>query len=290
MAQRYARRQLGDRADGRKLRTIPSIERLAPFIHRSRTASEEHYRETVEVSALSGWISGKTEEGLRGIELTHVVAAAFARTVAYCPYFNRFISGSRIFARNHICLTLTGVGETASARVKVVLNTGDTVSDVYHRILEQTENAKAGDMENAFERTAGFLMLLPRFLLHFGVDILRIGDMLGIWGHRILNASLAHSSLQIFDNGKASLGANSMPLSNYGNTSVNISFGKPYVRYEPDERGRLITRRWMDIDIGVDNRIAPKADIGRAIAYWMHYIENPRELERSPKRILDDDN
>ncbi len=290
MAQRYARRQLGDRADGRKLRTLPSTERLAPYIRRTRVDAEEHYRESVEVSALSGWLSGKTHEGLRNMELVHVVAAAFARTVAYCPYFNRFIAGSHIFARNDVSVSLLGIGETATGQIKAELAPSDTVSDVYHRILEQTERLKAGDADSAAERAAGFLMLLPRFLLRFGVQLVRLGDYYGIWGHRLLSASNSHCSVRIYDNARSSLRANSMPLQNFGNASVNITLGKIRTVLEPDESGKLIVRRWLDIDIGVDCRIAPKADIERAVAYWMHFMENPRELERAPKRILDDVN
>lgn len=290
MAQRYTGRQLGDRPDGRKIRTLPSVERMLPVLVRTRTAAEEHYRESIEVTQALAWLDGKSREGLSGIGMTHLAAAAFARTVSRLPYLNRFIAGHRVFARYELDVLVSGIGETFSSNVKVRLSDNDTVTDVYHKINDCIESFKAGEHEQAVERTADFLMLLPRFLRRFLMQVLRLCDYYGFLGRSILFASPWHASLRLFDNAPAGLSANPIPLSDLGTNSVTISLGAPRTTIDPDASGRLATHCWLDVDIAVDSRIATKAEIEKAILYFKKCLAEPRELERVPRRVMDDVN
>lgn len=290
MAQRYTGRQLGDRPDGRKLRTNPSVERLLPVLVRTRTAAEEHYRESIEVTDACAWLDGKSREGLGDIGMTHLAAAAFVRTVSRLPYINRFIAGHRLFARYELDVLMSGIGETYSSNVKVRLSDNDTVTDVYHKITDCIESFKAGDREQATERVTGFLMLLPRFLRRLGMQVLRLCDYYGFLGQKLLFASPWHASLRIFDNAPAHLTANPMPLANIGTCSVALSLGAVRDTLEVDATGHLVPHRWLDVDIAVDSRIATKAEIEKAILCFKQCLSAPRELERVPRRVMDDAN
>ncbi len=290
MAEQYAGRQLGDRPDGRKLRTLPSRERLLPVLVRTRTAAEEHYHERIEVTDACAWLDGKSREGLTDISMMHLAAAAFARTASRLPYVNRFVAGHRLFARYELDVLLSGTGETYSSNIKVRLSDNDTAADVYHKINDELERFRAGDHEQAMERVTDFLMLLPRFLRRFGMQLLRLGDYYGFLSRGMLYASPWHSSLRLFDNAPAGLAANPMPLSDIGTNSFSITLGTPQSSYDPDASGRLIPHRWMDIDIAVDSRIATKAEIEKAILYFKKCMAEPRELERVPRRVMDDVN
>lgn len=290
MAQRYAGRQLGDRPDGRKIRTLPSTERMLPVLVRTRTAAEEHYRESIEVTQALAWLDGKSREGLSGIGMTHLAAAAFARTVSRLPYINRFVAGHRVFARYELDVLVSGIGESYSANVKARLSDNDTVTDVYHKINDRIEAFRAGEHEQAVERTTGFLMLLPRFLRRFLMQLLRLCDYYGFLGRRVLSASPWHASLRLFDNAPSALSANPLPLSDLGTNSVAISLGTPRTTIELDASGRLTTRCWMDVDIAVDSRIATKAEIEKAIVHFKRSLSAPHELETAPKHVADDVN
>ncbi len=290
MAQRYAGKQLIGRPDGRRLRTTPSGERLLPMLVRTRTEAQEHYRESIEISAAAAWLDGKAREGFDGIGMAHLAAAAFVRTAARLPYINRFVAGHRLFAREELDVLLSGIGETYSSDVKARLDGSDTVADVYYKLLRAFDDFRSGDRDRAAERVTDFLMLLPRFLLRFGIQIMRLLDYFGLLSRRVLFASPWHASLRLFDNAPAGLAANAMPLSDLGSTSVNITLGAMRSTLEPDDGGHLVPRRWLDVDIAVDSRIATKAQIEKAILYWKHYMAEPHELERAPRRVLDDDN
>ncbi len=290
MAQRYAGKQLGDRPDGRKLRTIPSGERLLPMLVRTRSAAQERYHESVEISAALVWLDEKEREGLEGIGMTHLVAAAFVRTAARLPYINRFVAGHRIYARDELDVLLAGLGESYSSEVKVRLNANDTVEDVYHKTVNAIDELRAENREASAERVTDFLLLLPRFLLRFGVQLLRLLDYFGLLSRRLLFTSPWHASLRLYDNAPAGLGSNALPLYNLGSTSVCLTLGAVRRTLEPDENGKLIPRRWLDLDMTVDSRIATKAEIEKALLYWKHYLAAPHELETAPKRVMNDEN
>lgn len=290
MAQRYTGRQLGDRPDGRKIRTLPSVERMLPVLVRTRTAAEEHYRESIEVTQALAWLDGKSREGLSGIRMTHLAAAAFARTVSRLPYLNRYIAGHRIFARYELDVLVSGIGETYSSNVKVRLSDNDTVTDVYHKINDSIESFRAGEHENAVGRVADFLMLLPRFLRRFTMQVLRLCDYYGFLGRKLLFASPWHASLRLFDNEPAGLAANPLPLSNLGTNSVAISLGTPRTTVELDAGAHLTTHCWLDVDIAVDSRIATKAEIEKAILFFKRCLSEPHTLETAPRQTADDVN
>ena len=290
MAQRYAGKQLGDRPDGRKLRTTPSGERLLPLLVRTRSAAQERYHESVEVSSALVWLAGKAQEGLDGINMTHLAAAAFVRTAARLPYINRFVAGHRIYARDGLDVLFAGLGETYSSEVKVRLDGNDTVADVYRKTVSAIDELRAGNREHNAERITDMLLLLPRFLLRLGVQLLRLLDYFGLLTRRLLFASPWHASLRLFDNAPAGLGSNVMPLADLGNTSVALTLGTVRRTLEPDDNGQLIPRRWLDLDVTVDSRIATKAEIEKALLYWKHYLAAPQELEAAPRRVASDEN
>lgn len=290
MAQRYSGRQFGDRPDGRKLRTTPSIERMLPVLVRTRTAAEEHYRESIEITDACAWLDGKTREGLPNIEMTHLVVAAFVRTVSLLPYLNRFIAGHHIFARYELDVLVSGIGEMYASNVKVRLSDNDTVTDVYHKIADRIDAFKAGEHEQAAERVTDFLMLLPRFLRRLSMQILRVLDYYGFLGQSLLFASPWHASLRVYDNAPAGLNANPLRLADIGTNSVAVSLGGVRSTLEPDAAGHLVAHRWLDIDVAVDSRIATKAQIEKALVYFKRILSSPHELERAPRVVTDDDN
>lgn len=290
MAQRYTGRQLGDRPDGRKLRSLPSVERLLPVLVRTRSAAEEHYHETIDVTHACAWLDGKKREGMANLDMTHLAVAAFARTVAQLPYFNRFVAGHRLFARYELDVLLSGIGETYSSDVKVRLSDNDTVADVYYKINDCIDTYKAGNREQTIERVTDFLMLLPRFLRRLGMQVLRLCDYYGFLGQSLLFASPWHASLRLFNNQPAGLAANPLPLADPGTCSVAISLGALRTTLEPDSNGHLTTRCRMDVDIAVDSRIATKAEIEKAVLLLKRCLSEPHELESAPPRVAEDVN
>ena len=101
------KRRFGDRNDGRKLRTLDPMSRIAVFIMKDRNDALNAFSDSVDTEQLDRYIQKKRAEGLKGFGLMHILIAAYVRTVSQRPGLNRFISGQTIYARNNIVIALT---------------------------------------------------------------------------------------------------------------------------------------------------------------------------------------
>ena len=89
----------GDRIDGRRVRTAQVMEQITAYFMPNRTGASNLFSESVEITELERYIRRKRREGLAGFGMTHVILAAYVRTVAKYPALNRFIAGQHIYSR-----------------------------------------------------------------------------------------------------------------------------------------------------------------------------------------------
>ena len=294
MAERYSRkRRFGDRQDGRKLRNVSSGERLTPFFLNTRLNAVRTMAESAEISTADAWLQDLSRRGNRKITMLHVVLAAYARTVSYCPGFNRFVAGQRIFARNNIEVILSGAAldkdETSSRFIKVNLDPDDTVFDVYRKINDRIDRMKADYETRSRDQLTDMFIRLPRFLLRIGSGLIRLLDYFGLISPALLQLSPYHGSLRIGDNAELGLPPFTPTLSNFGNVSLSVSMGKPRSTMELEKSGSMKRRRYLDYNVAMDSRVCNEIYMAAALKYWKFFISNPAELEHPPKRVLDDE-
>ena len=89
----------GDRSDGRRVRTLPPMSVVVPYIMVNRNGASNFIRDELEITDLEQYVREKRREGLTNFGLTHVFIAAYVRCVARYPALNRFLSGQRVYSR-----------------------------------------------------------------------------------------------------------------------------------------------------------------------------------------------
>ena len=134
------RRRMGDRKEGRLLRSLPGFAKFIPFIMPQRNDRLIHYEESFEVTELDRCLRKLRVEGYPGIGMLHFLIAAYVRGLSMLPGANRFVAGRRIYARNNIEIIMTvkrslSVGATETT-IKVVFEPTDTILDVYRKMNE----------------------------------------------------------------------------------------------------------------------------------------------------------
>ena len=137
----------GDRIDGRRVRTAPAMEQITAYFMPNRNGANNMFSESVEITELERYVRRKRREGLSGFGISHVIMAAYVRTVAKYPALNRFIAGQRIYSRSEdiaLCMTIKKemTREAPDSLVKVHLHPGDTAADVYRKFTAKVEEAK----------------------------------------------------------------------------------------------------------------------------------------------------
>ena len=100
------KRRLGDRKDGRLLRSLEPMAFFALYIMETRNDANNYLSDSVDLEAIDRYIHKKRNEGFKDFNVMYVLAAAYVRTVSQKPGINRFINGYRIYARNNIEVSL----------------------------------------------------------------------------------------------------------------------------------------------------------------------------------------
>ena len=292
MATKYKRR-IGDRKEGRLLRSLDAFTKFTPFIMKTRNDASNQFTDKVEVSGLDRWLRAKRLEGWKGLGMLHVFVAAYVRVVASRPAVNRFVSGQRIYARNNIEVVMAVkpslTDESLEAMIKVPLDPSDTVFDVYRKMNEKIDEVKADDSDsNSTEQAATILGKLPRVLLRFAIWLINFLDYFGLLPQFLLDASPFHGSMIVTDLGSLGIPPVYHHLYNFGNLPVFLAFGAKHRDVELDKAGTPVERKYMDYTVVSDERICDGYYFATAFKYFKYYLRNPELLETPPETVEED--
>lgn len=292
MAEQYTRRRMGDRRDGRRLRTISPFFQLTPFAVRNPSDGVNFFTDQADTEAMEQWVRMRRAEGMEGISMLHVFIAAYVRTLALRPAMNRFVAGRWLFARNGIDIVLSagrnGPADSTPMNIKVRFKPTDTIYDVIRRISARMDSMQADDSNDHLAALASILVKTPRFVVQAGTAVLRWLDSHGWLSDGLMNKSPFHGSAVISDEGACTLPSIARSLNSTGSLPVSLSLGRRRTIRELDRDGRIREKKVIDYTISFDGRIADSSYVGSAFKYFRYYLDNPAELEKAPERVNDD--
>lgn len=285
----YSKR-MGDRREGRLIRSLTPTWRLASYFLPRRSEALCSLSDSVEVSNVERWLYEKRQEGWSGLGFLHLMVAAYVRTVSMRPGVNRFIAGRRVYARNEIQVVLnvkrSAAASASETAVKVSFSPTDTVFDVYRRLSDAVDGVKADVAATESERIAAALVKLPRPLLRLTAAVLRALDYFDWLPRRWLDASPFHASVQLVDLGSLGIVPADVALPDFGTLSGAVSFGaKRKVREGDGEE-----RHYVDYRVTVDGRVADSYYYSGALKCLKYFLKNPAHLELPPETVEDDQN
>ena len=292
MAEVVYKRRLGDRKDGRLLRSLNPFCKFIPYIMVKKNDACNQFEDSVEIGEAEAWIRAKRQEGWKGMGMLHLFIASYVRTVSQCPGLNRFIGGQKIFARNNIEVvmavkkTLTADGDETT--IKIIFEPTDTVFDVYRKLNEKIDEIKANDGDNNTEQVAGALIKVPGLILKFAIWFLNLIDYFGLLPQKLLDASPFHGSMIITDLGSLGIPPIYHHLYNFGNLPIFISFGAKRRAFELDKSGVPVERKYVDYKIVVDERTVDGFYYASSLKFLKYYLKNPAALETAPESVKED--
>ena len=285
------RRRIGDRKEGRRLRTLPALNLFTPYIMIDRNDACNQFAGFIEISETDRLLRAKRQEGYKGLGMLHLFIAAYIRVISQLPGLNRFVAGQKIYARNEILINMmvkrgitTDSEETCA---KVVFEPTDTIYDVYRKMNDAVEEIRASD-DSGTEKVAGALMKIPGLFLKFAVWILKIMDYFDLIPMSLLRASPFHGSMIVTDLGSLGIPPIYHHIYNFGNLPVFLAFGAKRRVMELDRHGNPVERKYVDYKIVCDERIVDGAYYAAAFKFMKYYLKNPNELERAPEKVVED--
>lgn len=282
----------GDRIDGRRVRTASTMEQITAYFMPNRNGANNMFEESVEISELERYVRRKRREGYAGFGVSHVIMAAYVRTVAKYPALNRFIAGQKIYSRGEdiaLCMTVKKemTAEAPDSLIKAHLHPGDTAVDVYHKFAAQVEAAK-DEMENTnADNTVDAFMMIPGLVLKFVVWLLKTLDYFGMVPAFLLEVSPFHGSVYFTSMGSLGIKPVYHHLYDFGTVPAFCAFGRKR-RAQELVKGEVVERKYMDLKFNLDERICDGFYYASVIKYFLRLLAHPDVLDNPPETIEKD--
>lgn len=271
------------RADGRKVREgLSAIERAIPYIMPKRVDAQNYVTEYVDEEAIRGYI--REVRRVKGVRLSRmaVLIAAYYLSARRHPYINRFVVNSRIYQRNHFCVSFVMLksdtnGKGIQTTVKVFLEPGDNVFTINEKISALIEENSRPVNQNNTDKFAAFMFsipLLPKLVL----GLARLLDHFGLLPRFVIDLSPFHTSM--FITNLASIQTSSIyhHIYEFGTTSVFVSMGKSVPNFLTGE----LKSKLIPIKVVMDERICTGHDYAMFYKTMRRFLKNPALLEEDP--------
>ncbi len=290
--QKKIKRRFGDRKDGRRVRTLPPMQRVMPYIMKRRSDAQNTFADNFDITEACKLVRAKVKEGKTNFSLLHIILAAYVRMISQRPGVNRFVSGQKIFARNNIEIVMAVKKEMSlegrDTMIKVVFPADATIDEVYEIFNRTVEEATKVEGETLFDTVAKILISFPGFILRFIVWLLFCLDYWGLLPRFLTDVSPFHGSMIITSMGSLGIKPIYHHIYDFGNLPVFLSYGTKYTVNSVDRDGIVHRRRFIDIKAVTDERICDGYYYASALKMLKHLIQSPEVLEKRPEHVLHD--
>lgn len=269
------------RADGRRTKGLTAIEQAIPHIMPKRVDAQNYVTEYVDEEIIKDYIRRVRKE--KGVRLTRmsVIIAAYYMAALQHPYVNRFVVHSKIYDRNHFCVSFVMLKKRADGTpdettVKVFMDPKDDIFTINQRINDIIEKNSEPKHENNTDKFASFMFAIP-VLPYLVMAVARFLDRVGLLPRAIIDLSPFHTSM--FITNLASINTTHIyhHVYEFGTTSVFLSVGKCIPNYMTGE----LDKKLIPISVVMDERICTGHDYALFNKTLQRYLREPWLLEQA---------
>lgn len=269
------------RPDGTRVKEASTIVSALPYVMPRRYDAQNFITEYADMEILRRYIQEKRREGVRIPYMTLILAAYF-KAYQENPKINHFIMNSKIYQRNHFCVSFVILKTRADGRadetsIKVFFEDGDDIFSINRKIEEAVAQNQVAAHNNNTDKFANFLFAIPILPgLLFG--LVKLMDRCGVLPRKIIDLSPFHTSL--FITNLASINTNSIfhHCYEFGTTGVFVSMGKPIANYRSGE----YNKKMIPLSVVMDERICTGHEYALFWASVRRYLKHPELLEGKP--------
>ena len=282
--------RLGDRSDGRLLRSLNPMQKLMPYIMPQRSDACNSFRGEIEMTAIEQYVREKRAAGMQNFTTMHVLLAAYTRLVSQRPGLNRYISGQKIYARDHfetmLCIKKEMKLNSPDSVISMVYPLDATAEQIYGITEQLVSDAK--NETTSFDSLAKILDYIPGLVKAFAIGLLRFMDYFGLLPKALMRLSPFHGSL--FITSMASLGLPPIyhHIYNFGNVPVFLAFGVPEWKNVARPDGSSETKKMLNYTLVMDERICDGYYYASAFRMLNVLLRNPWQLDKPPAEVVED--
>ena len=289
-----AKRKFGDRKDGRCLRHTQSFFAVMPHIMKKRSDAQVYFDEHIEIDELEKYVrTMRKENDMPMFSLYHVIVAAAMRMFVLRPRLNRFVMNGKIYARNHLCTSMTVKRQLSQNALEVCIKPyfekTDTVFDVYRKINETMEReVRDAGSENSADVAANILNRCPAWIVRAFVNFIIFMDHRNLMTDFINKLSPFHTSFYITDVGSIGIEPIYHHIYDFGTTSVFIALGKKQHIPVAAPDGTVTVKKVIRLRLVLDERICDGQYYAESFRMFRRLLKKPQELEVPPTEFPED--
>ena len=165
---------LKKRPDGRVVKSIPPIQKIMPYIMKTRTDSMNMYEDAFPTDAWDAYIKEKEAEGIK-MGYMHIFIAGAVRMLAKWPRLNRFVMNGKIYARPKIWVSFTIHPELhidcPDTTIKLCFEGTESIIEIANTINEAIRKETIlRSEENSTDKMVRFFTAIPSSILNLWQD------------------------------------------------------------------------------------------------------------------------
>ncbi|HEY6004274.1 MAG TPA: 2-oxo acid dehydrogenase subunit E2 [Anaeromyxobacter sp.] len=275
------------RPDGKRVRDVPPIRAIMPYLMRGRNESAVYHDATYDIGGTRAWLKAYNRAHPHRATLFHLFAWACARALHERPELNRFVSGGRLYQRNEVVFSFAVKPEWRDdaplVTVKLVVPEGEPFAEFVPRMSAAIDEART--KPRAIDREVALLVRLPGPVLRLGVWLVRVLDAWNLLPGLFTRNDPMYASLFLANLGSAGVSGAYHHLYEYGTVSIFGALSAP-AREPFAEAGSLATREALRVRWTFDERIHDAFYAARSLAVVQRIVESPERyaaaLDASP--------
>ncbi len=284
------KRRFGDRKEGRRVRTLPPMSYVVPYIMNVRSDAQNSFEDVIDITNIERYLDEKHKEGYTDMTLLHVILAAYVRVVSERPGINRFVAGQRIFARKNVECVMTIKKELSlespDTCIKIEFDPRDNIYNVYKKFQKVAREAVENNTD--FDKTAKIINKIPGFIFRGAMAILRALDYIGLLPKSLMKVSPFHGSMIITSMGSLGIPAIYHHLYNFGTLPVFISYGSIFSADAIKRDGTRERHHFVTFKVVTDERICDGYYYASAFKKIKRYLLHPEQLDNFATSVAED--
>jgi len=233
------------RPDGTRCTGLDAERRIMPFIMRTRTESAVYFEQQIDLSRTQPFIEAfNAGHPGKKVGFFHVFIWAATQALHQRPRMNRFVMGSKLWARKGIWISYSAKkkldDESPTFVVKRQFEPGQSFEQMVDFISGDLKEGRS-EKESHTDKEMGLFLKLPGPVLRFAVKLLFWLDRWNLLPAGFINPDPLYATLFIANLGSVRLDSAYHHLYEYGTIGLfavigRVHDGKVSVKYTFDER------------------------------------------------------
>jgi hypothetical protein len=271
------------RPDGTRVRDVPPMRAIMPYLMRGRNESAVYHETRYDVGRARAWLKAWNRAHPQRATLFHLFAWGCARALHERPELNRFVSGGRLYQRNEVAFSFAVKPEfkdgAALVAVKLRVPPGEPFEAFVPRMTAAIEEART--TPRAVDKEVALVMHLPGPLVRLGVALVRLLDAWNLLPGFFMVNDPMYASLFLANLGSAGVSDAYHHLYEYGTVSIFGALSAP-LRVPTVEEGVLSSREALGVRWTFDERIHDAFYAARSLRVVQRIVEDPERFVAAP--------